>query len=356
VEVVNPAFPNIEGRNNLDVRDTHGKLLTREILHTVQFKGSGWVDYMWPKPGENVSTQKSAYVARAQVGNDWMAVGCGVYLADAPKAARATKQLSAPQLMKLVREAAAELEKKGDGIIPEFSRRGSKWFGDDTYLFIWKIDGTVVFHAAEPSREGGNDGSLQDALGRPVGKMFFDAVAGPSGEGWAHYLWPEPGNIFPTWKSAFVKRVTLPSGEPGLVGSGIYNMQMDKAFVEDLVDRAAMLVAERGRGAFPLLRDRQGPFVFMDTYVFVLTPEGTELVNPAQPSLEGRSLIDLKDLKGKTVVREEIEAAMKKGSGWMEILWYRPGDNQPARKLTYVRKVQASGETLIVGSGIYEEK
>ena len=355
VEVVNPAFPNLEGRNNLDVRDTHGKLLTREILHIVQFKGSGWVDYMWPKPGENVSTQKSAYVARAQVGGDWMAVGCGVYLADAPKAARVSTQLGAPQLMKLVREAAEELEKNGEQIYPEFRRKGSKWFGDDTYLFIWKMDGTVVFHAAEPAREGGDDSSLKDAHGRPVGKMLLDAVAGPSGEGWVHYMWPEPGGIFPTWKSAFVKRVMLPSGEPGLVGSGVYNMKMDKAFIEDVVDRAAALVAERGRAAFPLLRDRQGPFVFMDTYVFVQTPEGTELVNPAQPSLEGRNLIDLKDLKGNTVVREEIEAAMKEDSAWLELQWYRPGGNEPARKLTYVRKVQAGGETLILGSGIYAE-
>ncbi len=355
VEVVNPAFPNLEGRNNLELRDTQGKLLTREILQVTQTKGTGWVDYMWPKPGDNVSTLKSAYVAKANVGGEWMAIGCGVYLADAPKAARVAKQLSAAELMKLVREGAAELEAKSERAYPEFRRKGSKWFGDDTYLFVWKMNGTVVFHAAEPAREGGNDGDLKDVLGRPFGKMVLDAANSPSGEGWVHYMWPEPGDIFPTWKSTFVKRAKLPSGEQHLAGCGIYNMKMDKAFVEDVVDRAAALVAERGRAAFPLLRDRQGPFVFMDTYVFVQTPEGKELVNPAQPSLEGRNLLDLKDLRGKPVVREEIDAAMQKGSAWLELYWYRPGDNQPARKLTYVRKVQAGNETFIVGSGIYTE-
>ena len=49
----------------------------------------------------------------------------------------------------------------------------------------------------------------------------------------------------------------------------------------------------------------------MDTYVFVNTPDGTEVVNAAQPSLEGKNLIDLRDLKGKAVIRDEIAAAIK---------------------------------------------
>ena len=97
-------------------------------------------------------------------------------------------------------------------------------------------------------------------------------------------------------------------------------MQMDKAFIEDVVNHAAALVADRGKEAFGQLRDKTGPFVFMDTYVFVDTPDGTELVNPAQPSLEGKNLIDLRDLKGKAVVQEEIAAAMKDGSAWVDLL------------------------------------
>ena len=356
VEVVNPAFPNLEGRNNLDVRDTQGKLLTREILQVVQTKGSGWVDYMWPKPGESVSTQKSAYVTKAKLGDEWVAVGCGVYLADAPKAARVVTKMTAPKLMTLVRDGAAVVEKQGENAYPQFREKGSKWFSDDTYLFVWTMDGTVVFHAAEPAREGGNDGSLKDILGRPFGSLFLEAAASHSGEGWIHYMWPEPGDIFPTWKSTFVKRVTFPSGKQYLIGSGIYNMQLNEAFIEDVVNQAAALVAERGRAAFPQLRDKTGPFVFMDTYVFVQTPDGTELVNPAQPSLEGNNLIDLKDLRGKPVVREQIDAAMKEGSAWLELYWYKPGDNRPARKLTYVRKVQSRQDIYIVGSGLYTEQ
>jgi len=356
VDLVNPGFPNLEGRNILEVKDTHGKQLIREMLKLVQTTGSGWVDYMWPKPGESISTQKSAYVSKAKIGDQWVLVGCGVYLADAPKAVAVGKKMTAPELMTLVREGAAVFGKQGEKAYPEFRKKGSKWFRDDTYFVVWSMDGTRVFHAADPTIEGKNASDVKDVLGRPYGKLFLEAAGSPSGEGWIHYMYPEPGDIFPTWKSTFVKRVTFPSGKQHIVACGIYNMQMDKAFIEDVVNRAATLVADRGKEAFGPLRDKTGPFVFMDTYVFVVSADGTEWVNPAQPNLEGKNLIDLRDLNGKAVVQEEIAAAMKDGSAWLELYWYKPGSNTPARKQTYVRKVQSGQDTYIVGSGVYIEE
>jgi signal transduction histidine kinase len=353
VDLVNPAFPNLEGRNILDVKDTQGKPLIREMLNVAQTTGAGWVDYMWPKPGESVSTQKSAYVSRARIGDQWVLVGSGVYLADAPRAVPAAKTMPAPELMTLVRDAASVLEKRGEQALPEFREKGSKWFRDDTYFFLWTMEGIRIFHAANPSSEGEDVRDLKDVLGRPIGKMFLEAAATPSGEGWAHYMYPEPGDIFPTWKSTFLKRVTFPSGQQYIVGCGIYNMKMDRAFIEDVVDRAAALVAEHGTGAFDQLRDKTGPFVFMDTYVFVNTPDGTELVNSAQPSLEGKDLIALKDLNGKPLVREYIDAAMKHGSAWVDYYWYKPGSNTPAQKYSYVRRVRHGENAYIVGSGFY---
>lgn len=353
IELVNPAFPNLEGRNILDVKDTRGKLLVREMLNVVQTKGSGWVDYMWPKPGKSVSTQKSTYVSKAKIGDKWVLVGCGVYLADAPKETSLAKKLTAPELMKLVHEGAAVFEKRGEEAFPEFRQKGTKWFRDNTYFFAWTMNGVRVFHAANPDLEGLNASTEKDVTGRPYGKMFLDAAATSKGEGWVHYMYPEPQDIFPEWKSSFVKRVTFPSGKQYIVGCGIYNMDMDKAFIEDIVDRAAALVAGRGKEAFDQLRDKTGPFVFMDTYVFVDDPDGVELVNAGQPSLEGKNLIDAKDAHGKLMVRKYIDAAVKNSSAWVDYYWYRPGENAPAHKYTYVRKVKFGDKTYIVGAGLY---
>lgn len=353
VDLVNPAFPSLEGRNILDVKDTRGKQLVREMLKVVQTGGSGWVDYMWPKPGESISTLKSSYVSKAKIGEKWVLVGCGVYLADAPKATSKTKKLTAPELMKLVREAAVVFEKNGEKVFPEFRKKGTKWFRNDTYFFVWTMDGVRVLNAANPAIEGENVNGTKDVIGRPYGKMFLDAAATSKGEGWIHYMYPEPQDIFPTWKSSFVKRVTFPSGKQYLVGCGIYNMDMDKAFIEDIVNRAATLVERRGKEAFDQLRDKAGPFVFMDTYVFVDDQDGIELVNPAQRSLEGKNLINLKDAHGKTMIREYIDAAVKNGSAWTDYYWYRPGENTPAHKHTYVRKVKFGDKTYVIGAGFY---
>ncbi len=355
IDLVNPGFPNLEGRNIMDLKDTHGKQLIREMFKVVETMGSGWVDYMWPKPGESVSTQKSAFVGKATLGDEWVLVGCGVYLADAPKAVPAGEKMTAPELMTLVREAAAVLEKEGEKAYPEFRRKGSKWFRDDTYFFVVSMDGIRSLHAADPTLEGRSLQDTKDVLGRPYGRMILDAAGSPSSEGWVHYMFPEPGDIFPAWKSTFVKQVTFPSGGQYIVGCGIYNMAMDKTFIKDVVDHAAALVADRGKDAFGQLRDKTGPFVFMDTYVFVDSPDGTELMNADFPSLEGKNLIDLKDLTGKAVVKDEIDAAMKTGSAWVDLYWYKPGQNTPARKQTFVRKVQSGRDTYIVGAGVYME-
>lgn len=353
VEIVNPAFPTIEGRNNLDVKDTQGKYLTREIIETVRTKGSGWVDYMWPKPGESVSTQKSAYVVRAMLDGKPVAVGAGVYLGEAPKAERTAPAMPASELVALVREGAQLLERDGEKAYPAFREKNSKWFRGETYFLVYGMDGMRAFHAADPALEGKDVSDTTDIHGRPYGKMFLDVAASQAGEGWVHYMYPEPGGLFPIWKSTFVKRVTFPSGKQYFIGSAVYNMEMDKVLIEDVVNRASALVAERGSEAFAQLRDRTGPFVFMDTYVFVDTRDGTELVNGGQSSIEGKNLINERDVKGKLMVRDYIQEVMAKGSAWVEYYWYRPGQNDPARKQTFVRKVEHNGKVYIVGSGFY---
>jgi len=355
LEFVNPAFPNMEGTILMDEKDTNGKFFVREMIQIAQTQGAGWVEYTFPKPGESVPTQKSAYVHAARLGNQDVVVGCGVYLADAPKEPMPAAKMTASEMVSLVRDGAALLEEQGEKAYPELRQKGSRWLRDDTYFFVMDMNGLNVFHGANPAAERRDDRNLKDVYGRPLVEMMLDAGSTSFGEGWVHYMYPEPGKLFPAWKSSYMKRVTYPSGEQYIAGCGIYNMQMDKAFIEDLVNRAAALVSDQGKAAFDRLRDKKGPFVFMDTYVFVISPDGTELVNGGLPSLEGKNLIEMRDLRGRTVIRNEIEAAMSEGSAWQEFYWYLPGDNIPALKQTFVRKVEHNGEIFIVGSGLYED-
>jgi cytochrome c len=53
------------------------KLLFKEFVEVAKSKGEGWVDYMWPKPGEKAPSKKLSYIYRVP-GKD-VFVGAGVY-------------------------------------------------------------------------------------------------------------------------------------------------------------------------------------------------------------------------------------------------------------------------------------
>jgi cytochrome c len=65
--LLNPAFPQREGTNVTGQKDAKGKLFHDEIIRIAETKESGWVDYMFPKPGQTEPSQKWAYVKKVTV-------------------------------------------------------------------------------------------------------------------------------------------------------------------------------------------------------------------------------------------------------------------------------------------------
>lgn len=255
----------------------------------------------------------------------------------------------------LVEAAAAAIHEKGEEMFPEFRVKGGRWFQGDQYVFVWDMEGNRYVYPADVQHERGNYLNLKDPGGKPVGKIVVAIAQSDSGKGWMHYQWNKPDETKLHWKSTYVSRTVAPSGKKYLVASGIYQAKMEKAFIVQEVQAAAALVQQQGRDAFATLRDPKSPFFFHDTYIFVLTPEGVELVNPAFPSLEGSALWDMQDMDGKYLVRELVEQALQYGSGWVAYHWPRPNAPQlPVKKVSYVQKVQHGDDVLIVGAGMYE--
>jgi methyl-accepting chemotaxis protein len=79
INLVNAAFPKFEGKSVLDLKDANGKPITQSFIDLIKTKDSGWVDYMWPKPGETKPSKKTTYVKRAKLGKDTVFVGAGIY-------------------------------------------------------------------------------------------------------------------------------------------------------------------------------------------------------------------------------------------------------------------------------------
>ncbi|MFY9900350.1 MAG: cache domain-containing protein [Xanthobacteraceae bacterium] len=62
--LLNAAFPQREGTNIAGQKDAKGKPFQDEILEVAATQGSGWVSYMFPKPGQSESSEKWAYVKK----------------------------------------------------------------------------------------------------------------------------------------------------------------------------------------------------------------------------------------------------------------------------------------------------
>ncbi len=88
--VMHPIKPSMDGTDQSDFRDPKGKALFHEMVKICRENGQGFVDYLWPKPGENEPVGKLSYV---QLFKEWgWIVGTGIYVDDIEKAMAKQKQ------------------------------------------------------------------------------------------------------------------------------------------------------------------------------------------------------------------------------------------------------------------------
>jgi len=258
------------------------------------------------------------------------------------------------ELVTFVNAAVELIEEYGEEAFPQFKE--DEWFVGDLYVFVWGLDGMRYVYPPDPAGEGKNMLELKDINGKPIGKLFVRAVTGKTGEGWVHYQWPKPGGDKPVWKSTFLQKAIAPSGKEYLVGSGLYNMPTDKAFVVYNVNQAVELLQEKGMAAFEELRSLSSPYRFMDCYIFIKDMNGNELFNAAFPELEGTNIMGLRDSDGQLFVKDEIARLRNRDFCWNEYMWPKPGEKEPSLKRVFVKKADIDGQTLVVGCGYYPPK
>ena len=76
--VMHPMKPALDGKDLRTFKDGNGRAFFLEMAQKVKAKGEGFVDYVWPLPGEEAPTDKISYV-KAFKPWGWT-VGSGIYL------------------------------------------------------------------------------------------------------------------------------------------------------------------------------------------------------------------------------------------------------------------------------------
>ena len=101
---------------------------------------------------------------------------------------------------------------------------------------------------------------------------------------------------------------------------------------------------------FKLVSDKStAQFHDRDLYPFIYDMAGVNVAHGARPALIGKNLLGLKDQDGKLMVRDMLELAKTKGSGWYDYKWPNPITNKIEDKSSYVEKM---GDYWI-GVGVY---
>jgi methyl-accepting chemotaxis protein len=206
VMVMHPIKSSMDGENLVGYKDPKGKHLFMEMVEVCRNDGQGFVDYMWPKPGEEKPVAKLSFVRLFKPWN-WV-IGTGVYLETAEK--------------RFMDEAKTQI--------------GKLRFGPDgkDYFFIIDTDHNMVMHPINPSLDATSMKDFRD----PKGKALFREMVQTSkanGQGFVDYLWPKPGEAEPVAKLSYVQ---LFKEWGWIVGTGIYVDDIDKA----------MAVQEKGIG------------------------------------------------------------------------------------------------------------
>ena len=261
------------------------------------------------------------------------------------------------KLVAFVEDAAGLIQTKGLVAFRDFTHKNSKWLSGNRYLFAYDLYGTCIFHPVTPELIGRNIINMKDLNGKPVIREIVQIASNTKHPyGWVHYLWMEPGEIYPEYKSSYIMRVTDPAGHVFAIGSGNYNQKAEKIFVSDMVDSACIQLERSGLEMIPQFLDKSGKYTYYDSYIFVLDEKGTALVDPSFPSLSGRKLVNLKDAIGKPIVMEMIEKLKTNQTAWLSYMSKSPDENKPVKKLAYIRKIYINNIVYIVGSSIRLEK
>ena len=153
-------------------------------------------------------------------------------------------------------------------------------------------------------------------------------------------------------KSIFLSLTLIIMMAVSLAGPGFAKEVANKEECVAKVKEAVKLLKEIGTdAAIKKFVDRNGPFVWKDSYVFCVDNDQAKMLAHPFPGAVGINFLRWKDADGKEPFADILKIAASKGEGWKSYMHLKPGVPKALLKTTYF--VFEPESKLIVGAGYY---
>ena len=210
--VFHPEEPTFVGKNLIDLRDSDGRPVIRDITRVARRQGpdaSGWVFYMWENRRQLAPTWKAAFIRKVITpDNKVYAIGSGIFN---PKTERVFVKDNVDRVVSL-------LSREGKAALPQL--RNPEYEPLDTFVFVMDAKGKTLFDPVFPTLGPRDLMDFTDSTGTHVIENVLQRLASQN-EVWMTYLQSEPGSRTPARKLMYVRKVMV-DGESLFVGSNFY--------------------------------------------------------------------------------------------------------------------------------------
>jgi methyl-accepting chemotaxis protein len=119
---------------------------------------------------------------------------------------------------------------------------------------------------------------------------------------------------------------------------------------------AAALLQSEGESALSTIKDPDGAFRFAEGegYIWIHNLDGVMVMHPIKSALDGKGLLDMRDVNGTYLFVAMNELCEESGEGWVPYSWPKPGEEKSSPKVSYVVLAEHGGKNYVAGSGMYD--
>lgn len=133
--------------------------------------------------------------------------------------------------------------------------------------------------------------------------------------------------------------------------------ELTASLCKSKIEAAAVLLEAEGEAAYDKIKDEAGEFRFAEGqgYIWIQSVDGMMIMHPIKPNLDGKGLMNMKDVDGLYLFVAFGEMAEENNSGWVPYKWPKPGQAETSQKVSYVKLVTLpSGDQVVIGCGLYD--